>query len=68
MFERVLCVSMRLILELCFESSKGILLLGERASPFIDEEDVFTSERESLRMLLSLVAHAIGYNDDFRRP
>ena len=41
--------------------------LGESASPFIDEGDVFTSERERMRMLLSLVAHAGGY-DDVRRP
>ena len=36
-------------------------LLGESASPFIDEDDNFTSERERVRMLLSLVAHAGGY-------
>ena len=35
--------------------------LGESVSPFIDEEDGFTSERERVRMLLSLVAHAGGY-------
>ena len=35
--------------------------MGERASPFIDEEDGLTSERERVRMLLSLVAHAGGY-------
>ena len=35
-------------------------MLGESASPFIDEEDGLTSERESVRML-SLVAHAVGY-------
>ena len=34
--------------------------LGESASPFIDEGDGLTSERESIRML-SLVAHAVGY-------
>ena len=34
--------------------------LGESASPFIDEGDGLTSERESVRML-SLVAHAVGY-------
>ena len=32
--------------------------MGESASPFIDEGDGFTSERERVRMLLSLVAHA----------
>ena len=35
--------------------------LGEGASPFIDEGDGLTSERERIRMLLSLVAHTIGY-------
>ena len=33
----------------------------ESASPFIDEGDGLTSERERVRMLLSLVAHAGGY-------
>ena len=37
------------------------LLLGESTSPFIDEGDGLTSERERIRMLLSLVAHADGY-------
>ena len=36
-------------------------MLGESASPFIDEGDGLTSERERVRMLLSLVAHAGGY-------
>ena len=38
-------------------------MLGESASPFIDEGDGLTSERERERvcMLLSLVAHAGGY-------
>ena len=36
-------------------------LLGESASHFIDEGDGLTSERERVRMLLSLVAHAGGY-------
>ena len=36
-------------------------LLGESASPFIDEGDGLTSERERVRMLLSLVAHASEY-------
>ena len=31
------------------------------ASPFIDERDGCTSERERVRMLLSLVTHAGGY-------
>ena len=34
---------------------------GESASPFIDEGDGLTSERERVHMLLSLVAHAGGY-------
>ena len=36
-------------------------LLGEGASPFIDEGDDLTSERERVRTLLSLSAHADGY-------
>ena len=36
-------------------------LLGESASPFIDEGDGLTSEREGVCLLLSLVAHAGGY-------
>ena len=36
-------------------------LLGESASPFIDEGDGLTGERERVRMLLSLVAHADRY-------
>ena len=36
-------------------------LLGESASPFIDEGDGLTSERERVCMLLSLVAHVSGY-------
>ena len=36
-------------------------LLGESASPFIDEGDGLTSERERVCMLLSLVSHASGY-------
>ena len=36
-------------------------LLGESASPFIDEGDGLTSEREGVRMVLSLAAHASGY-------
>ena len=38
-----------------------LTFLGENASPFIDEGDGLTSERERVRMLLSLVAHAGGY-------
>ena len=36
-------------------------LLEESASPFIDEGDGLTSERERVSMLLSLVAHADRY-------
>ena len=36
-------------------------MLGESASPFIDEADGLTSERERVSMLLSLVAHTDGY-------
>ena len=32
--------------------------VGGSASPFIDEGDGFTGERERVRMLLSLIAHA----------
>ena len=39
----------------------NLSLLGESASPFIDEGDCLISERERVRMLLSLVAHAGGY-------
>ena len=43
------------------ELESTFLLLGESASPFIDEGDSLTSEREGVRMLLSLAAHAGGY-------
>ena len=43
------------------DRSESTYLLGESASPFIDEGDGLTSERERVRMLLSLVAHAGGY-------
>ena len=35
--------------------------VGDSASFFIDEGDGLTSEKERVRMLLSLVAHANGY-------
>ena len=41
--------------------SESTYLLGESASPFIDEGDGLTSEREGVCLLLSLVAHAGGY-------
>jgi len=43
------------------DRSESIYLLKESASPFIDEGDGFTSEREGVRLLLSLAAHAGGY-------
>ena len=45
-------------------SGKSILLVRGSASPFIDEGDGFTGERERVRMLLSLVAHADEDSDD----
>ena len=36
-------------------------MLGENASPFIDEGDDLTSEMEIVRMFLSLAAHVGGY-------
>ena len=36
-------------------------MLGESVSPFIDEVDGLTSEREGVCLLPSLVAHASGY-------
>ena len=46
---------------------KLISFVGRSASPFIDEGDGFTGERERVRMLLSLVAHADEDSDDGRR-
>ena len=42
--------------------NKSVSLVGGSASPFIDEGDGFTGERERVRMFLSLVAHA---NEDW---
>ena len=36
-------------------------LLGESASPFIDEGDDLTSKRGKSIRMTSLVAHAVGY-------
>ena len=47
---------------------KSVSFVGGSASPFIDEEDGFTGERERVRMLLSLVAHTDEDSDDGRRP
>ena len=52
------------VLLLCtseLDRSESTYLLKESASPFIDEGDDFTSEREGVRSLLSLAAHADGY-------
>ena len=35
--------------------------MGESASPFIDEGDGLTNEREGVRSLLSLATHVDGY-------
>ena len=47
---------------------KSTCFVGESASPFIDEGDGFTGERERVWMLLSLVAHADEDSDDGRCP
>ena len=47
---------------------KSTSFVGGSASPFIDEGDGFTGERERVRMFLSLVAHANEGSDDGRRP
>ena len=47
---------------------KSTSFVGGSASPFIDEGDGFTGERERVRMLLSLVAYADEDIDDGRRP
>ena len=39
----------------------NLYLLEESASPFIDEGDGLTSERERVCMLLSLATHVGGY-------
>ena len=46
---------------LCVVSSEVHPSVGGSASPFIDEGDGFTSERERVRILSSLVAHTSGY-------
>ena len=42
-------------------SGQSISFVGGSASPFIDKGDGITSERERVRVLLSLFAHAGGY-------
>ena len=49
-----------MVLLLCASELDQSICLRESASPFTDEGDSLTSERESVRML-SLVAHAVGY-------
>ena len=48
------------VLLLCTSELIDLSFLGEGASPFIDEGDGLTSERERVCMLLSLIAHAGG--------
>ena len=43
-------------------------MLGESASPFIDEGDGLTNERERVRMLLSLITHVGRYMRSGRTP
>ena len=43
------------------DRSESIYLLEESASPFIDEGDGLTSERERVCSLLSLATHSSGY-------
>ena len=47
---------------------KSIPFVGGSASPFIDEWDGFTGERERVRMFLSFVAHADEGSNDGRCP
>ena len=49
------------LLESTWINLNELSFLGGSASPFIDEGDGLTSERERVRMLLSLVAHVGGY-------
>ena len=45
-----------MVLSLCVRELRAPFL-GESESPFIDEEDGFTSERARVRTLSSLVVH-----------
>ena len=47
---------------------KSTSFIGGSTSPFIDEGDGFTDERERVQMFLSLVAHADEGSDDGRSP
>ena len=52
------------VLLLCaseLDRSESTYLLEESVSPFMDEGDGLTSERERVRLLLSLTAHVGGY-------
>ena len=58
------CGSNLTVLWLCtseLDQSESIHLLKESTSPFIDEGDSLTRERDRVRMLLNLVAHVVGY-------
>ena len=60
-----------MVLLLCtskLDRSESTYLLEESASPFIDEGDGLTSEKEGVRSLLSLAAHARWVQDDGRCP
>ena len=67
MFERVL-EGLRIIGLVNLNLEEIVFSVGGSASPFIEEGDGFTGERERVRMLLSLVAHADEDSDDGRRP
>ena len=59
------CSSLNLVVLLLCTSElidlNQLSCVGESVSPFIDEGDGLTSERERVRMLLSLAAHAGEY-------
>ena len=46
---------------MCVVHQESVHFVEGSTSPFIDEGDGFTSERERVRMLASLAAHADGY-------
>ena len=47
---------------------KSTSFVGGSASPFIDKGDVFTGERERIRIFLCLVDHTDDGSNDGRRP
>ena len=67
MFKRVLVVrtwrfcGCELVNLIDLNESESTYLLEESTSPFIDEGDGLTSERERVRLLLNLIAHAGRY-------